>query len=107
MIPQIAAAHFLERAYRIGEILEGGAADQEIEAPIGKRRLGSVALFEADVNAGAFGVVAGKFDKSFADVEAGHAEPAFGEFDGKEAGARCHLQNSASSWQQEIGRAHV
>jgi hypothetical protein len=61
--------HLLQRVNGLSEILERGAAQQEIEGVVLKRHAGGVALAELDIDARIRGVPLGDLDKRVADVE--------------------------------------
>jgi len=70
------AAHFLQCANGLAEVLESRAANQEIEGVVGERHAGCVALAEVYADA-AFGcLLTCDLDKGVADVESGDGEGA-------------------------------
>jgi hypothetical protein len=91
------AAHLLQRANRLAEVLECRAAKQEVEGVVGEWHAGSVALAELDAHACVRGFLAGDFDKRVADVEAcGGVISKLRQLDAKVAGARRNFEHRAA-----------
>jgi hypothetical protein len=78
----------------MGEILECGAAHDEIESVAWQRQIGGVAFIKGDVDAGLLGVLTRHADEGAADVHADHAAAGhLGEFNGEVARAWCDLEH--------------
>ena len=99
------AMHLLECSDRLGEILEGRAADQEVEGFVSERQVGSIAAAKIDLHSGVEGVRTSDLDKRFADVQAGDFILAeFCQFNGKITRTGRDFQN-LGTWGNLLGDA--
>ena len=88
------APHLAKGSHRIGEILEGRAAEQEIKAGFRKRHLRSVSFAEIHLDVFLLGISFGDLHKALADIEAGDfVFSDFGQLNRKEARTRRNFEH--------------
>src|SRR5262249_29424440 len=88
--------HLIDGFEGLGEVLERGAADDQIEGPVSKRHRGGVPMTEMDWDQGFLRVCPGNLDKGVTDVQSRDGVlTAFGQLNGQVAWPGSHLKNVA------------
>jgi hypothetical protein len=89
----------LQCSDRLGKILEGGAAKQEVERLIFEGHAGRVAPLKIDLDSSLGCVPASDFDESVADIETSDtAASELRQFDCEVTWPWCDLKHLASGW---------